>query len=1317
MNGAAVGDKDGGEEIDKMVKDIAERKERIRDLELESEEAIAPRGFARIYTPTKDEYDRHCLTHLPYRNWCPICVQAKRKNPGHYKSKNDRGIPVFSIDYMFLNGKESLANPVIVMTERDSGGIWSIPVKRKGNYSEYVSKRVANIIEKVGYARCVLKSDQEPSIVDVTKEVKRQLWEELQEFAKNVKTETSKVEFEPLAEPQIVLEHSPVGESQSNGRVEGAIDRVKAQIRALKLDVETNYDMKLADNHPIWPWLIEYAGQTLHMFQVTRGDGLTPSQRIRGKTSSGPRARIGDKVLYKMMKTVKADNDTERRWKYGIWQGMIEHTGEHVIGTKEGTLKCRAISQLVPDKRYDAEFFDSTRGTPWKPSPRHSTWRLKTSLAGDEDTEEVPEEDFEVHADLNEDAEEARKIIRESKRIIESKEPITRGFYITQPDIARYGASAGCKGCRFALGRMTYQQAHSVECRKRIMNLMKEDPEDRLRVEQWERDRQLTEEDETDNNAKEIANETAKKIANETAKNPKGPEDQAEDRRPGNPRKRDREEQDEDKITRLEKEFGLNRDYDPNQASSSTSAPIPKRGNDGMDIEEDEKKSKMSRKRTGAKKRGRGEETAEDIGDPRLDVGHSGAINLTDNRQYTIKEKNEILGRVADPRCHMVVTAEGCNSNLNTIVHDIQMNKGKCFIHFQSGGCVATNSSAILWRLSTIAVNQKYIYKAAEILPAMSCQIPRRYMQVAQRKIRQGIEEQKDMDKDQLFILTTIGPQKLNDKDAKTMQETADKCHGNDEQFIAWDDVTGATLRPELVREARMAEMEYFKKMKVYQKVSRSRCLQVTGKGPIGVRWIDVNKQGEDDPLYRSRLVAKDFNNYKDPDLYTATPPLELLRLIISIAASRRSKDGKQWKLMVNDVSRAYFYAESLKPTFVQICDEDFEEGDEQRCGELLVSMYGTRPAAGNWQRCYTEVLKQNEFNTAASSTCIFHHPGRDILVFVHGDDFVSTASGEDLVWLKGVLASKFDIKSKIVGHEENDDKSVKILNRIVTAIDEGFTYEPDIRHAELVVKELGLENAKAVSSPWCEAQFEENAKDRLDYEHLKRYQSISARLNFLALDRMDIQFASKECARKMSDPTVGDWNRLKRIGRYLMGRPRYVLHYEFQEWPGSLVGMSDANWALDKESRKSTSGGIVLHGKHYVKSWSKTQSLVALSSAESELYALIKCTSEILGIKSAMQDWGIQVSGVVKSDASAALGIIQRQGLGKVRHIDCSYLYIQQINAEKVLAFSKVPGARNSADICTKGLAWDKILEFVGDIGGQYAEGRASLASKLQSH
>ena len=58
----------------------------------------------------------------------------------------------------------------------------------------------------------------------------------------NVQTDTPKVEVENLVEPQIVLENSPVGESQANGRVEGVIDRVKSQVRALKLDIETNYN-------------------------------------------------------------------------------------------------------------------------------------------------------------------------------------------------------------------------------------------------------------------------------------------------------------------------------------------------------------------------------------------------------------------------------------------------------------------------------------------------------------------------------------------------------------------------------------------------------------------------------------------------------------------------------------------------------------------------------------------------------------------------------------------------------------------------------------------------------------------------------------------------------------------------------------------------------------------------------------------------------------------------------------------------------------------------------------------------------------------
>lgn len=72
-----------------------------------------------------------------------------------------------------------------------------------------------------------------------------------------------------------------------------------------------------------------------------------------------------------------------------------------------------------------------------------------------------------------------------------------------------------------------------------------------------------------------------------------------------------------------------------------------------------------------------------------------------------------------------------------------------------------------------------------------------------------------------------------------------------------WDDAAVEALRPELVKQAREEQIEYFRKTNVYTKVPISECTQVAGKLPIGVRWVEVNKQDEGNPKYRSRVVAK----------------------------------------------------------------------------------------------------------------------------------------------------------------------------------------------------------------------------------------------------------------------------------------------------------------------------------------------------------------------------------------------------------------------------------------------------------------------------
>ena len=136
--------------------------------------------------------------------------------------------------------------------------------------------------------------------------------------------------------------------------------------------------------------------------------------------------------------------------------------------------------------------------------------------------------------------------------------------------------------------------------------------------------------------------------------------------------------------------------------------------------------------------------------------------------------------------------------------------------------------------------------------------------------------------------------------------------------------------------------------------------------------------------------------------------------------------------------------------------------------------------------------------------------------------------------------------------------------------------------------------------------------------------------------------------------------------------------------------------------------------GRHWVKSWSRTQATVALSSAESELYAMIKTSSEVLGMISMLQDWGVDVTGQILGDASACLGIIQRQGLGKMRHVDTSYLWIQEKAARKELEFGKVEGSWNAADLLTKYLGQEDILKHMTALGIEFTSGRAVCAPKL---
>ena len=88
------------------------------------------------------------------------------------------------------------------------------------------------------------------------------------------------------------------------------------------------------------------------------------------------------------------------------------------------------------------------------------------------------------------------------------------------------------------------------------------------------------------------------------------------------------------------------------------------------------------------------------------------------------------------------------------------------------------------------------------------------------------------------------------------------------------------------------------------------------------------------------------------------------------------------------------------------------------------------------------------------------------------------------------------------------------------------------------------------------------------------------------------------------------------------------------------------------------------MRGLHLIKTWSRTQDAITLSSAEAELVALGKLAMELLGLRSMCEEWQLSAVDQVSelyADASAALSIAKRQGAGKMRHINVKSLWLQE--------------------------------------------------------
>jgi hypothetical protein len=1205
-----------------------------------AEEARAARPARDPGAPTQAMRDAHAATHLPFRSWCDECVQGRRDNPPHRRTKRGEGeVPEVAFDYAYVRrDDEEETTTLLVMRDRDSKAIRAWVLARKGiDMEETVDRAVAGVRE-LGYrGRVLIRCDGEPALVALRNAITKGL---------------------PDGATPIV---TPVGESSSNGGVEGAIKILKGLLRVHLAALERRIGARFPSNHPVLTWLVEHVGDLITKYMVGV-DGKTAYERLFGRPVREEALEFGETLHWRHRPSKDMNVVLDARWSSGVWLGRTWGGVIHQTFANGAIHTVRSVQRQPRDLRWRKEALEAITATPWAREPA-AAGELRVlpplappALAQGAGDAEVREPEYNPHR-----------------------------VFIRLADLERHGFTGGCRRCILMReGRRAQGIKHRDECRLRVEQALRDAGDPRL-----------------DQAEARVMDELARRaaeggpLAEAAAEAAVPPARLAE--APATPIAHPAElEADEagplayqrpDEVPAWRRELeNRGAPEDPHEAAYDANgdavmqlgrgaakvaelyspprvtAILPRLGlvaGSTFDLRADEAGVTWDFTRPADRKRAwerlRAEKPFLVIGSPPCTMFSRLQLNLNSAKIGRVEwEKRRRQAEV------LLVFA--------VAVYKLQLLAGRHFLHEHPAGAASWRHPAVAKLLATSSVSTtdadmcefglvtsiagggqgpakkptRFMSSSPAMLEALSkkCQgghahapllggtrarDAAEYPPGLCRAIAQGAAEQLRRDDRAVLHALRCGRQPGTPSVEVHCSEAAGRVQDEEEELAAWpaavvyDEITGAQLPPRLVQQARAEEVKFMLDWGVWERALVTDCWRETGRAPIGSKWVDVNKGDAANPVIRSRFVVKEIATYKTDDFFTATPPLEALRLLLAWAAS----GGQDVKVEVLDARKAHLHAYADRTVFTQLPPEEAAPG---YCARLVRCLYGTRDAPKRWEAFLAEQLVALGFAKGRASPCCYFHARLEVRCIVHGDDFVLTGCAGALDEVKAGMHARFLLKELgRLGGGQGELRELRVLNRVIRWTAAGLKYEADPRHVEIIVRGVvGAE--RTLGAPGTHSKdFSDDYDEReLPEATARLFRSFAARANYLALDRPDISQATKELCRRMSAPRAGDLQALSRVARYLAGAGRVVYEYPWQLRPVLRV-YTDSDFAGCVATRRSTSGGAVMLGTHLLKHWASTQKKITLSSGEAELGAVVRGFSEALGIQSVARDLGVE--------------------------------------------------------------------------------------------
>lgn len=462
----------------------------------------------------------------------------------------------------------------------------------------------------------------------------------------------------------------------------------------------------------------------------------------------------------------------------------------------------------------------------------------------------------------------------------------------------------------------------------------------------------------------------------------------------------------------------------------------------------------------------------------------------------------------------------------------------------------------------------------------------------------------------------------------------------------------------------------------------------------ISCKWVFKlkHKNGQVD-RYKARLVARGFTQQHGIDYFETFSPVvrkETIRILLIIA--------NQLDLLITqiDVKTAFLNGKINEKIYME---QPQGYNKSNLVCKLHKSLYGLKQASMEWNKCFTDFLIAFNLKPLSRDSCVFVNKSCNLnrkeepilIICIYVDDGLIMSNQRNMIQLCiDHLKNKFEITA----------------NRPDTFVGVEISRENDIlfmqqkHYTESIVTKYNMDKSNKTSIPINTHLkiTKDGLKGSISPATTAPYKQLIGRLNYLSsTTRPDISYAVNILSRYDQNPKVVHWNLLKNVVKYLASNNNLgLINVKNTVQDFELVCFSDADYAGCEDTRKSTSGLVIMLNMTPIMWKSKRQGITTTSTCEAEFVAASIATKEILWTRNILHELGINLDLThLNIDNMGTITLIENNQIhSKTKHLDVPLHFIRDIN-KKQITIKHVNTNDNTADIFTKALPRQKFEMF----------------------